>query len=224
MSLYDKKLHIKKPNGVIQIANLYTDKSEVGNDYLTLKDGGGVVYAPLDVNGNITNIYVKKNGNVFRVKNIVSTHTCEMSILYQYYFMEMTSVPNDRNWYSYTGQFHDLSYMFHNCFKLTSIPPLDTSNTTVFRHMFKNCYSLTSIPQLDTSKAFCMDGMFENCHNLTTIPVLYIKNIESTERLEDIIRNTKVKHITFKGIDPGLLYPPITPQLLGKPDVTIHYV
>jgi hypothetical protein len=30
MSLYGKKLHIKKPNGVIQKANLYTDKADVG--------------------------------------------------------------------------------------------------------------------------------------------------------------------------------------------------
>ena len=45
MGLYSKKLNIKKPNGVIQKANLYTDKAEVGSNYLTVKDGGNTVYS-----------------------------------------------------------------------------------------------------------------------------------------------------------------------------------
>lgn len=47
MSLYSKKLHIKKPNNQIQIANLYTDKNDVGSNYLTLNDNNNIVYAPL---------------------------------------------------------------------------------------------------------------------------------------------------------------------------------
>jgi len=47
MALYDKKLNIEKPNGVIQKANLYTDKADVGPDYLTIESGNDIVYAIL---------------------------------------------------------------------------------------------------------------------------------------------------------------------------------
>lgn len=47
MSLYNKKLHVKKPNNQIQTANLYTDKNDVGSNYLTLNDNNNIVYAPL---------------------------------------------------------------------------------------------------------------------------------------------------------------------------------
>ena len=67
MSLYSKKLHIKKPNGVIQIANLYTDKSDVGNNYLTFKDGNNIIYSALDVNGDI-DCKVNKNNISYKIK------------------------------------------------------------------------------------------------------------------------------------------------------------
>ena len=67
MSLYSKKLHIKKPNGVIQIANLYTDKSDVGNNYLTLNDNNNIVYSALDVNGDI-DCKVNKNNISYKIK------------------------------------------------------------------------------------------------------------------------------------------------------------
>ena len=67
MSLYSKKLHIKKPNGVIQIANLYTDKSDVGNNYLTLKDNNNIIYSVLDVNGDI-DCKINKNNISYKIK------------------------------------------------------------------------------------------------------------------------------------------------------------
>ena len=73
MSLYSKKLHIKKPNGVIQTANLYTDKSDVGNNYLTFKDGGNTIYSVLDVNGDI-DCKINKNNINYKIKkeNVVN--------------------------------------------------------------------------------------------------------------------------------------------------------
>ena len=68
MSLYSKKLHIKKPNGVVQTANLYTDKSDVGNNYLTFRDGGNTVYSILDVNGDI-DCKINKNNINYKIKN-----------------------------------------------------------------------------------------------------------------------------------------------------------
>ena len=67
MSLYSKKLHIKKPNNQIQIANLYTDKSDVGNNYLTFKDGNNIIYSALDVNGDI-DCKVNKNNISYKIK------------------------------------------------------------------------------------------------------------------------------------------------------------
>lgn len=69
MAVYNKKLCIKKPNGVIQKANLYTDKADIrGGDCLTFKDGGNIVYSILDANGDI-DCKIRKNGKILKVKN-----------------------------------------------------------------------------------------------------------------------------------------------------------
>ena len=67
MSLYSKKLHIKKSNNQIQIANLYTDKNDVGSNYLTFKDGNNIIYSALDVNGDI-DCKVNKNNISYKIK------------------------------------------------------------------------------------------------------------------------------------------------------------
>lgn len=71
MSLYSKKLHIKKPNNQIQIANLYTDKNDVGSNYLTLNDNNNIVYVPLMNNGDI-DCKVKKNNQIFKVNSFAN--------------------------------------------------------------------------------------------------------------------------------------------------------
>jgi hypothetical protein len=68
MGLYSKKLNIKKPNGIIQTANLYTDKADVGSNYLIFKDNGNTVYSILDINGDV-DFNVNKSGNVFKVNS-----------------------------------------------------------------------------------------------------------------------------------------------------------
>ena len=57
--------------------------------------------------------------------------------------------------------------MFYNCYSLTAIPMLDTSNATSMNEMFYYCHSLTAIPMLDTSNATSMNGMFSSCYSLT---------------------------------------------------------
>lgn len=71
MSLYSKKLRIKKPNNQIQIANLYTDKNDVGSNYLTLNDNNNIVYAPLMNNGDI-DCKINKNNQIFKVCSFVN--------------------------------------------------------------------------------------------------------------------------------------------------------
>ena len=72
MALYDKKLNIEKPNGVIQKANLYTDKADVGPDYLTIESGNDIVYAILAANGDI-DCSVQVGESVKKVKTTKAT-------------------------------------------------------------------------------------------------------------------------------------------------------
>ena len=72
MALYNKKLNIEKPNGVIQKANLYTDKADVGPDYLTVESGNDVVYAILAANGDI-DCSVQVGESVKKVKTTKAT-------------------------------------------------------------------------------------------------------------------------------------------------------
>ena len=71
-----------------------------------------------------------------------------------------------------TSNVTDMSSMFRNCSKLTTIPLLDTSKVTDMGGMFNGCSSLTTVPQLDTSNATVVQSMFDHCSKLTTIPLL----------------------------------------------------
>ena len=72
--------------------------------------------------------------------------------------------------YDDTANVTDMSYMFYNCSRLTTIPQFDTSNVTSMQEMFSNCSNLTIVPQLDTSKVTSMYSMFSSCSSLTTVP------------------------------------------------------
>jgi len=63
----------------------------------------------------------------------------------------------------------NISFMFHECKSLISIPDIsewNTSNVTNMNHMFWKCSSLISfpdIPKWNTSNVIFMDGMFQEC-------------------------------------------------------------
>jgi surface protein len=73
--------------------------------------------------------------------------------------------------------------MFNGGNKLTSIPPLNTSNVTSMSNMFNGCTKLTSIPQLDTSNVTTMVGMFLKCSALTSIPQLDTSNVTNMQSM-----------------------------------------
>jgi surface protein len=50
--------------------------------------------------------------------------------------------------------------MFDGCYKIESIPLIDTSNVTNMRSMFYDCRKLKTIPSLDTNKVTNMSNMF----------------------------------------------------------------
>ena len=179
MSIYDKKLYIKKTDGNIQTANLYTDKNDVGDNYLTFKYNGNTVYAVLNTNGDI-DFNVSYNHNLYRIKsNVIVWKTDEyrMSKLYPPTYEDMTELPSDRDWIEFVRYRKDLNKMFVNCYKLTVVPQFDTQNVTSMRYMFQCCYELTSVPLFDTSKVINMQFMFQSCENLTTVPLFNTQNV-----------------------------------------------
>ena len=179
MSIYDKKLYIKKTDGNIQTANLYTDKNDVGDNYLTFKYNGNTVYAVLNTNGDI-DFNVSYNHNLYRIKsNVVIWKTDEyrMSKLYPSTYSTMTALPNDRDWIEFVRYRKDLNEMFQSCENLTTVPLFDTQNVIVMDSMFQRCHKLTTVPQFDTSNVEYMSSMFIFCTSLTTIPQFDTSNV-----------------------------------------------
>ena len=220
MSIYDKKLYIKKADGNIQTANLYTDKNDVGDNYLTFKYNGNTVYAVLSNNGDI-DFNINYNHNLYKVKsNVVIWKTDEyrMSNLYPSTYNTMTELPNDRDWIEFVRYRKNLSYMFNYCQSLTTIPLFNTSSVRYMSGMFSDCTSLTIVPLFDTQKVINMVNMFDGCSNLTELPTFDIRNVKY---IQDMIAGTQITHITFKNKPANL---EVTPKILGKPDVQITFI
>ena len=180
MSIYDKKLYIKKTDGNIQTANLYTDKSDVGDNYLTFKYNGNTVYAVLNTNGDI-DFNVSYNHSLYKIKNtfkvVWKTDEYRIYKLYPSIYQTMTELPNDRDWIEFVRYRKNLNGMFGSCKKLTTIPIFDTQDVTSMSNMFSFCYNLTTIPIFDTSNVNDMSNMFLVCPNLTTIPLFDTLNV-----------------------------------------------
>ena len=185
MSLYDKKLYIKKTDGTIQTANLYTDKTDVGDNYLTFKYNGNTVYAVLNTNGDI-DFNVSYNHNLYKIKNnVVIWKTDEYRIfnLYLSTYRTMTELPNDRDWREFVRYRKNLNEMFFCCSKLTTIPQFDTSNVTNMKNMFFECSNLTTVPLFDTSNVTDMNSMFFECSNLITVPLFDTSNVTNMKNM-----------------------------------------
>jgi bacterial surface protein 26-residue repeat protein len=245
MSIYDKKLYIKKTDGNIQTANLYTDKNDVGDNYLTFKYNGNTVYAVLSSNGDI-DFNVSYNHNLYKINNtfkiVWKTDEYRMSWLYPSTYRTMTELPNDRDWIEFVKYRKNLSYMFDYCQSLTKIPQIDTRNVIDMRCMFNFCVHLTTIPQFDTRNVTNMFIMFKSCPSLTTVPLFNTQNvtdmgsmfygcssltelpifdIRNVKNIRYMIFGTQITHITFKNKPANL---EVTPEILGKPDVQITFI
>ena len=77
-----------------------------------------------------------------------------------------------------TSNVISMPYMFNECNTITTIPKIDTKNVTDMERMFYRCYNLVSIPEIDTSKVTNMKNMFMSCYVLTTIPSLSMSNVK----------------------------------------------
>ena len=180
MSIYDKKLYIKKTDGNIQTANLYTDKNDVGDNYLTFKYNGNTVYAVLSSNGDI-DFNVSYNHNLYKIKNtfkvVWKTDEYRIYKLYPSIYQTMTELPNDRDWIEFVRYRKNLNGMFGSCKKLTTVPLFNTQNVTNMMNMFSYCSNLTTIPLFNTQNVTNMMNMFGYCSNLTTIPLFNTSNV-----------------------------------------------
>ena len=126
--------------------------------------------------GNIGDIYQDlSTGNLYRCSAVITN-----PIEYQFMDIYAKSPKTEYDWNELLKEdtlkaFLDVrgyKYLFYNCYSLTTVPQLDTSNATDTRGMFSRCTSLTTVPQLDTSKDTNMFCMFEQCTSLITIPQL----------------------------------------------------
>ena len=70
----------------------------------------------------------------------------------------------------------DVSFMFDECYYLSSLPDIDkfsTDNIINMSHMFNNCYSLKSLPDIskwNTDNVTNMSYMFNECYSLQSLP------------------------------------------------------
>ena len=126
--------------------------------------------------GNIGDIYQDlSTGKIYRCSAVITN-----PIEYQFMDIYAKSPKTEYDWNELLKEdtlkaFLDVRgymYLFYNCYSLTTVPQLDTSNATDTRGMFSRCTSLTTIPQLDTRKVTNMFSMFEQCTSLITIPQL----------------------------------------------------
>ena len=85
-----------------------------------------------------------------------------------------------------TEKVTDMSYMFYNCRKLSSLDfsKFNTENVTNMRHMFHNCSILSSLDlsKFNTENVTNMTNMFYNCSALSTLD---LSNF-NTAKVEDM--------------------------------------
>ena len=82
-----------------------------------------------------------------------------------------------------SSQVTNMSYMFHGCSSLTTVPDMDTSQVMDMGGMFRGCSSLTSVPDMDTSRVTNMSSMFYGCSSLTTVPDMHTSNASDVSRM-----------------------------------------
>ena len=98
----------------------------------------------------------------------------------------------------YINNITDMSYMFHKCTRLLSIPDLDKlyiEKATNISYMFSECESLSSLPGLnewDTSNITNMSYLFHKCKSLTSIADISKWNTEKVNNMSYMFYDCKL--------------------------------
>lgn len=96
----------------------------------------------------------------------------------------------------------DMSNMFENCTKLTSVPDLGKNRLTATKSMFRQCFKLTSVPMMDTSEVSDMDGMFSSCESLTEIPQLDMGKVNTAVAMfQNCLQITTIPQLDFSNVN-----------------------
>ena len=86
--------------------------------------------------------------------------------------------------YLNTEKVTDMSYMFNNCSKLTSldVTKFNTANVTNMRYMFYSCSALLSldVTKFNTANVTNMSRMFSSCSKLTSLDVSKFNTVNVT--------------------------------------------
>ena len=90
--------------------------------------------------------------------------------------------------YSDTENVTNMSYMFSQCSRLTTIPQLNTNKVTDMSYMFQYCNLLTETPLINTSLVTKMTSMFSSCSELKTIDITHM-NFTSTSSSNNFAGN-----------------------------------
>ncbi len=131
-----------------------------------------------DLNDGATEPGWITDGNSAYVKHVAFHHSFAAarptSTYHWFYEMHNLESVNGMN-YLNTSEVTRMDYMFHACYKLTSIDlsHLNTANVTSMTGMFSRCSSMTvlDLSTFNTAKVESMEYMFNVCNNLTTIYV-----------------------------------------------------
>lgn len=78
----------------------------------------------------------------------------------------------------FTEEFNasSLLYAFRNCFSLSKVKNLNTSQASLFTYGFYNCLSLKEAPTLDLTSATNLSFLFSNCYKLKKVKFINFEN------------------------------------------------
>ena len=134
------------------------------------------------------NIIYKINNNVDKIKifgyYFVENNKKNCKIIYEGKEYELTEEFNVRKCNKNTldiklkgiKNIHNMSYIFHNCKSLLSVPNIsnwNTNNVTNMRSLFLGCSSLLSLPDIskwDLSNTTNISCLFNGCSSLKSLP------------------------------------------------------
>ena len=118
------------------------------------------------------------------LKNLLDATKSTFHLFYKYNGVSVDDLiqPND------TENVNNMSSMFSKCYRLTTIPQLNTGNVNDMSSMFSYCYNIETIPQLDVSNVTDASNMFFQCNILKSILMIGMKvsfNISSSTKFEE---------------------------------------
>ena len=105
-------------------------------------------------------------------------------------YSTFTEIPSNYDFREFSNV-TDISYMFAECNKLTTIPILDTSNVTNASRVFYSCSSLATVPPLNLYNVTNLSSTFYGCKSLTTVPPLNLYNVTDLKYMFYECKNLK---------------------------------